>query len=276
MGRIRRRSGEEQSEGAPEWLVTYSDLVTLLLTFFIMLFSMATIDKQKLKVVAQSLQATFSMRGTGDMLINKDGDTFVDIFPDNSASSDANSADDNKQGGGGKNDQTDQQNMDQQELQEQNEKKLEELKEKVEAAIGAHQLMGVVEVIDKKSTLVLRVNQIDGILFDTGKADIKPEGETLLLKIGEMIKDLENEITIEGHTDNRPINTAQFPSNWELSTKRATNVVKLLVEKCNIPERNVIASGRAEFDPVAPNDTLENMQKNRRIDIVITRFAALE
>jgi len=93
--------------------------------------------------------------------------------------------------------------------------------------------------------------------------------EEIIEKVGVILKSLDTEIIVQGHADDRPINTPVFPSNWELSTKRATNVVKFLIDKCGLEEKNLTAAGNAEFKPIAPNDSEYNMQKNRRIDIVI-------
>jgi chemotaxis protein MotB len=109
------------------------------------------------------------------------------------------------------------------------------------------------------------------ILFDLGSADIKIDGRNVLKKLGVMLKNLDNEIVIQGHTDNIPINTEIYPTNWELSTKRATNVVLFLIDECGLDPTKLTASGNGEFRPIAPNNSEINRQKNRRIDIVIKK-----
>ena len=126
-----------------------------------------------------------------------------------------------------------------------------------------------VKVIDEKTHLTLRIDSV--ILFDLGKADIKDSGKEALQKIGELLKELDNGAVIQGHTDNLPINTLLFPTNWELSTKRATNVVLFLIAESGVDPTKLTATGNGEFRPIAPNDTEENRQKNRRIDIVIEK-----
>jgi len=89
--------------------------------------------------------------------------------------------------------------------------------------------------------------------------------------MGELLKELDSDAVVQGHTDNLPINTMLFPTNWELSTKRATNVVLFLIDECTLKPQKLTATGNGEFKPVAPNDTEVNRQKNRRIDVVIQK-----
>jgi chemotaxis protein MotB len=109
------------------------------------------------------------------------------------------------------------------------------------------------------------------LLFDLGSADIKPYGVEVLLKLGKLLAELDNDIMIQGHTCDLPINTREFPSNWELSTRRATNVTKFFIEKCGLKPEKLGATGFAEFKPLKPNDSEANRQQNRRIDIVIDK-----
>ncbi|MBD3169325.1 MAG: OmpA family protein, partial [candidate division Zixibacteria bacterium] len=96
----------------------------------------------------------------------------------------------------------------------------------------------------------------------------------ILLKLSKILTKIPNDIRIEGHTDNIPINTPEFPSNWELSTARATTVLRFLVESCGINPDKVSALGYGEHRPIGPNDTIENRRKNRRTDIVVLRAEA--
>ena len=119
---------------------------------------------------------------------------------------------------------------------------------------------------------MLSVDLAEQIFFDSGKATLKKEGKEVLKKVGDALKGYENKIIrVVGHTDNVPLAKslqATFPTNWELSVARATNVVRYLQE-VGIPPERMVPSGRAEFDPVAPNDTPEGRQKNRRIEIML-------
>jgi chemotaxis protein MotB len=119
---------------------------------------------------------------------------------------------------------------------------------------------------------MLSVDLAEQIFFDSGRATLKAGGKDVLKKVGDALKGYENKIIrVVGHTDNVPIaKTLQdtFPTNWELSVARATNVVRVLQE-VGIPAERMVASGRSEYDPVAPNDTAEGRQKNRRIEILL-------
>lgn len=261
MHNSRRKSQGEESEGAPEWLLTYSDLVTLLLTFFIMLFSMATVDNQKFVEVANSLRSQFlHMGGNGELFNTNQGKDLVSLFEEDSSS--VNSSNDPEI-----------ESQDDEALVNQanmvKARKLQEIKEKLEEAIVKLGLKDNVSIIEESDIITLRLDSI--ILFDLGSAEISSSGKEILNKLGVMLRELDNEIMIKGHTDNLPINNSEFPSNWELSTKRATNVVLFLVDTCKLDPKELTATGNGEFRPIKPNNTEENRQKNRRIDIIIEK-----
>lgn len=117
---------------------------------------------------------------------------------------------------------------------------------------------------------MLTVDVADKILFDSGKAALKGDGKAVLKKVGAALAGGDKVIRVVGHTDNVPLgNNAAYASNWELSTARATTVVRFLQEQAKLDPRRLIAEGRGEYAPVAPNDTPENRQKNRRIEITL-------
>ena len=248
--RRKRKNDEEVSEGAPEWMTTYSDLVTLLLCFFVLLFSMANIDKQKFEAVAFSLRSSFMKISGGDHFGTNVGDTMISLMPYNKE--EVLVENDNRENGSI----SDNSNM-------------EEAKTDIEELVKDMGLDEHIKVIEENDVIILRFDSI--VLFDSGSANMKASGMPVLDKIGTVLKSLEKEIFIQGHADDRPINTAEFPSNWELSTKRATNVVKYLVKDCGMWESLLTATGNAEFKPIVPNDSEYNRQKNRRIDIVIKK-----
>ena len=254
---------EEVSEGAPEWMTTYSDMVTLLLTFFVLLFSMATVDKQKFEQVAVSLRAAFMSNNSEGMYDYKEGTEVYSITESINSGDILEDGDEAFNRGKSSEDGTDLRGKGGQA------EKLEEFIERVEKLASDMELDDYVKVIDEKTHLTLRIDSV--ILFDLGKADIKDSGKEALQKIGELLKELDNGAVIQGHTDNLPINTLLFPTNWELSTKRATNVVLFLIADSGVDPTKLTATGNGEFRPIAPNDTEENRQKNRRIDIVIEK-----
>ncbi len=120
----------------------------------------------------------------------------------------------------------------------------------------------------------LRVDLVDRVLFNSGEAVINKRGENLLMRVGGILAGIEDkQIQVSGHTDQLPIGekrSAQFPTNWELSVARATNVVRFLAEKANVPGERLIASGYGEFHPIASNKTSTGRARNRRIEILLT------
>jgi len=256
----RKKKSEEESGGAPEWMTTYSDLVTLLLTFFILLFSMAVIDKQKFEEVASSLRSSFMQISNGETFNENKGDTIISITPYENAQKDTISEEDDTEDKTKKNESDTSQNK---------EKVISAAKVNFEKLIEKMGLQENVKVIDEKSVIILRIDSL--IMFDSGKAELKDSAKPALEKIGVILKELNMDILVQGHADDRPISTAVFPSNWELSTKRAVNVVKYLADNGGVLEKYLTATGNAEFKPIVPNDTEQNRMKNRRIDIVIAK-----
>ena len=270
MALNRKSKTEDAPEGPAEWLLTYSDLVTLLLTFFVLLFSMATIDKQKFIEIANSLRSAFQFNSNGEQLnVNKGKDLINLIERNNSVDDDSTSETNNDP------------SMRKEQIVENDIKeiveiaeaikaqKLQEVKKKIEEAIEKLQLEEYIAIVEEKHSLILRISSV--ILFDLGSAGIKPYGVEILEKLGGFLSELDNDIMIQGHTCDLPINTKEFPSNWELSTKRATNVAKFFIEKCGLKPTKLGATGFAEFRPLKPNDGEANRQQNRRIDIVIDK-----
>lgn len=139
--------------------------------------------------------------------------------------------------------------------------------EKVNDYIEKNQLNE--KVIIKKDTRGVLIELQDRFLFDPGNAALKQEGYPLLEKISGLLYNLSNEVIVEGHTDNLPINSGYYQSNWELSTDRAIKVVRYFVEKAGIDGRRFQAAGCGEFKPIDTNSTPEGRQKNRRVDILI-------
>lgn len=253
-------------EGLPEWMGTYGDMVTLLLTFFIMLFSMATIEEQKYKEIAQSLKGRFAYEGVGEAYAYEQGDSSVDPLVESTATSRptattyatlntatpvAESPGATATGAAG------------------GQGELDDVLKLLEQAIKKYGLGDYVKIINDNSEITLRIDSI--ILFDSGSADIKKDGKSILKSLGNIIKVLKKDIAVQGHTDNVPMKSSQFPSNWELSTRRATNVVVYLIETCGLDPARLTATGNGEYHPILPNDTEANRAKNRRVDIVIEK-----
>jgi len=126
-----------------------------------------------------------------------------------------------------------------------------------------------ITVLSDERGIVIRI--MDRAFFDPGRAELKETAKKALMKIAPIIKAADNQIRIEGHTDNVPISTSEFKSNWELSVRRATEVVRHLIEKYDFPPERISASGYAEYRPVASNDTEQDRALNRRIEIILLR-----
>ncbi len=217
--------------GAPAWMTTYSDMVTLLLTFFVLLISYSTIDRVKFEAAIKSLQDALGVMPSNQSVLM----SAPNIIPP-------------------------EQWQRRQEVYEEM-MKLQELAEELN-------LQDQIQIEVTDVGMLIRMG--DQVLFDLGKADIKLEARPILDIIARTIRYEAGEVLVSGHTDNLPIRTAQFPSNWELSTARALNVVKYFIEFSNVPPNILAATGYSEYRPVAPNDSPENRQKNRRVEFLVT------
>lgn len=235
----------EDEGGGDEWLTTYGDLVTLLLCFFVLLFSMSSVDAQKFKSIANSLRVSFAGGSSVGMLQN--GDSLVDLK------------------------EIPKENEEEKEVQK--EDPMEQIYNRVQKIIISEGLSDQITVKKTERGVLLAFS--DDVLFDKGQADLKTEVKKTLYSFGEILKKYDKKIRIEGHTDNIPIKNYKFDSNWELSTDRAISVVKYYTEELPVNERispNAFeVAGLAEYSPVAPNDTEENRQKNRRIEMIILK-----
>jgi len=234
----------ECKTGAPEWMTTYGDMVTLLMAFFVMLFAFSNIDAQKFEQVMQSFQGSAGIL-SGGVTLSKN-DMIFEALPESNTTESVVQVEEN----------------------------LEVLKETIQEYIELKELETEVSVEFDSRGLIIRFK--DNALFDSGSAKLKVTSEEILKFIGELLKNeefMERSVRVEGHTDNVPINTVRFPSNWELSTTRSTNVIKFFINRAEIAPERLSASGYGEYYPIADNGTREGRAKNRRVDIVIlSRF----
>lgn len=235
----RRRRQEESSGGAPEWLTTYSDLVTLLLCFFVLLFSFSSVDAEKFQSIMKSFQG-----GSGVL----SGGTTLDI-PLIPVQDDLDV-----------------------------ESELQDLMGYLDEYADTLGLGDRIIIQPEERGIVIRF--MDNVFFDSGSADIKKESFEILKTVAEILNREEfsnRQIKIEGHTDSDPIyRSPKFPTNWELSSARATNVLRYLVENETVDGKRVSSSGYSYYREIAPNDTPENKAKNRRVDIVILKDTYVE
>ncbi len=255
-----KKKKEEAKKGLPEWQATYGDLVTLLMTFFIMMFAMSTIDTNKVKAFITSYTGTSGILNGGMSYENSGNLTGsgVSFLPDYQAV--VAKASDGEKNIAKKT----------QEMKEIEENVSEDLKE---AAKNNKALEGAIDV--EKTDDFVKITFNNSVMFNSGEATLKSEATVALDAVFDTLKELEttNNIKIEGHTDNVPINTLQFPSNWHLSSDRALEVLIYYINK-GIDKNAISASGYGEFSPVADNSTAEGKAKNRRVEIkIMSRYS---
>lgn len=250
----RRRKQRKPEKGAAKWLVTYSDMVTLILVFFILLFSMSRIDQIKFEAVAES----FQNREVLDFLPSIVPNSYQqDGYKDLEESGKEEAADPIDVTG----------NREDYLSKQQEEESLNQLVENVEAYLDEHQLNDEITatITERGVLLVLQ----DSIFFEMGEATILDEGKPFLKEIGSLFSQMPNDIKVEGHTDSRPISTYRYPSNWELSGARASSVVRYLIDEFGLEESRFSIAGYGDTRQVVPNDSEKNMSLNRRVEITI-------
>jgi chemotaxis protein MotB len=253
------------------WVIPYADLLTLLMAMFIALYAMGTVDKDKFKEL--SLGFNEALGGpelkTG-VFAPQEGDAVVA-----GTGKSSNGNQDSEGGSVGPGAEPDgrtiesllqqQENIDAAKASER--EALDDLKERLEGAAGERGLGDKLDFELRDDGLHVTI-VTDEVLFDSGSAQIQPEGADILSIVAEALFDVTNPIKIGGHTDNIPIATEQYPSNWELSSARAAAVVRFLQEH-GLVEHELLATGYADTKPVASNDTAGGRARNRRVEIVI-------
>ncbi|MBO5095004.1 MAG: flagellar motor protein MotB [Lachnospiraceae bacterium] len=262
-----KRKQEEPPKGSPAWMNTFSDLMNLLLCFFVLLFAMSTVDAQKFELIASSFSQSFSIftagaTAIGDGLLISNGVSQLNELDDYINSM-------------GKASEGEQDNQDNQSLEEMTEaldaeklKKSEELAEKIEEAIEEQNLEKEVDM--EVTSQYVQLSLKGALLFDSGSSELKEEAVPILDKLGLILERYaESVIEIEGHTDNVPISSARFADNNELSSARALSVFKYFTQTTDLDPAMVKHSGRGEYVPVADNSTPEGRAKNRRVEIKI-------
>lgn len=262
-----KRKPEEVKPGAPAWQSTFADLMNLLLCFFVLLFSMSTIDAQKFELIAASFSQTFSIFSSGGssltegLLINNGVSQLSQLDKYMTTMGQASESETE-----GVKEKEFEELVDEvkEEMLDQN----EQLAEKISEAVAEQSLVGDVDIDFTSQYVELTLN--GSLLFDSGSAELKPEAGIVLSKIGIILeKYAGSTIDVEGHTDNVPIHTSRFANNNELSDARALSVFDYLVANTSLNPADIKHSGRGEYVPVADNSTPEGRSKNRRVEIKI-------
>lgn len=239
-----------RASGAPGWMVTFADLMALMLTFFVLLLSMSVIDVQRFQQALLSIQYSFSSP-TGNI---GDRERFIigemaappsplpidmstpdpaDVPSEDSALPDLT----------------------------------ESLYEELVSALAAEIEHGYLELERNELQVLLRFPQ--NISFQLASADLENSFIPILDKIASALTGIDGNILVVGHTDDLPIRTVRFRSNWDLSSARAASVVHYLLENSELHNERIIAAGRAYTQPLVPNDSMENREKNRRVEVII-------
>ena len=261
MGKKHRHEHHEEHVDE-SWLIPYADVLTLLLALFIVLFASAQVDQKKFEQLAQSFNAAFQ----GSPAIMDNVRTIQQVSQ-----------------GQPKSPGSEQQIAKTEDLSKildiavvpdrayvEETLQLVELKKVLDAYIEKNGLAGQLETMLSEDGLMVRIK--DTALFESGRAELLPQSRVFAGAVAKMLAPLPQRIFVSGHTDNVPINTAEFPTNWDLSTRRALNFMKFLLtqEPASKAERFSV-TGFGEYQPIAPNTTPEGRATNRRVEILIMR-----
>ncbi|AFM01838.1 MULTISPECIES: flagellar motor protein MotB [Desulfitobacterium] len=251
----RKRTEEPEKDSSERWLLTYSDLITLLMIFFVVMYSMSQVDANKFQAIAESLSIALGGGTPAQIEIgtSPSGPNLIETYPVNKPKE--GKGPENGEGNG-KGDGTDMENM-----------TIEAIKQKLDKFASDNGIEAKLVSSIEERGLVISIQ--DTLLFESGAAEITPKAREILDKINNVLASAPNYIKVEGHTDNLPINTGRFPSNWELSVLRATNVVRIMQEI--IPAEQLSATGYGEYRPITSNNTEAGRARNRRVDLVILR-----
>ncbi len=249
------------------WLVSYADFVTLLFAFFVVMFASSQVDKRKVGRVALAIQVAFQELGVFSATSQKMPPSDSGSLPEPQTQmieaplkttklSQLVASPNSGEAPPPKNDLT-----------------LQQVKKQLEESVTKMGLQGKVDVNFDSRGLVLSIRE--GILFDSGIAEARKDSYPLLDEIATNLLEKNVHVRVEGHTDNVPISSARFPSNWELSTARATFIIIYFTKKFKFPPNRLSAAGYGEYRPIAGNDTFEGRAANRRVDIITLSHEAM-
>ena len=272
-GRRGRRGHSAEFENEERWLLTYADMLTLMFALFMVLYSISSVNISKYESLQQSLKAAFSgsVLSGGKSIMQSGSEStkahtpataevpsIVPLTPNIPKPTDTSAQQISKA-------------MLAASASKQEQEDFRKLKQQLDAYAKAHGFGTSVQAVIEQRGLVVRV-LTDKLLFDSGSATLQPPGLPLLEEMSRLLNvDHKHPITVEGNTDNQPIQSSQFPSNWELSTDRATTVVRFLIAH-GVADQRLSAAGYADLHPLASNATAAGRARNRRVDIVLDRI----
>lgn len=252
-----RRQKHEEHENLERWLVSYADFITLLFAFFVVMYSVSQVNEGKYRVLSDSLVNAFKTTPTAATPISPalridasiKGSSNVAQVPVLKQTIFARKLDPAQEA-----------------HQKQQKEKMKGVAEALLKAMEPLVKEGQVRVSQSVHGIAIEINA--SVLFAPGQATLEPGSIKALRAVGGVLAKVPNDIQVEGFTDNTPINTPAFPSNWELSTARASSVVRLLAES-GAPTDRLVAVGYGEFRPIAANSTSEGRARNRRVTVMI-------
>lgn len=250
---MKKRKDPEEESSSYSWMDTYGDMVTLLLCFFVLLYSFSSVDAGKWKELVGAFKGSYqagAIAAFDESTVRQNPINNIDSMVDYSS---RNTEPENN-------------------VQEQINESFDELYQQIKTFIAENGMQDNVTVSRTDEAIFLRFNEM--ALFAPGQAEILPGSKQTFEYIMQIIHislDSLSEVKIEGHTDNVPIHTAEFSDNWDLSVKRATNTLRLVLATGLIPENKLSAVGYGEQQPIASNDTVEGRAKNRRVDFVLLK-----
>lgn len=255
MAGSRKRKKPEEHENHERWLITYADLITLLMVFFVIMYSMSRVDMAKYAAMANSLSMV--LQGQNASILDSPGPALIEGLSGKDVTEAAVAAE---------------------QLQLEEVKSMVEeflRQQEAEQASGkqgeqiVNKLSEYISIMEQERGLVISFK--DALLFASGSDQINPAAASIIKQIGMSLVNIPNYIRVEGHTDNLPINSQKFPSNWELSVLRASNVVHILQSQAQIPPERLSIIGYGEYRPLIANENEKSRSLNRRVDIVILK-----
>ena len=263
-----RNGAQRKPEDSNRWLTTYSDLMTLLLAFFVLLFTMSEIDATKFRELLQGLAAPFG--NTGQQADILDGgetistDEMLEETPAMEIIEEIN-----------REDEDDDEDEDEDAEPDEGETidEFEELRQQIQEALDAADIAHHAEMEVDPRGLVISIGT-DEVLFETGSAEISSLGEEIIATIAPPLVDIGNEVHVEGHTDTQPIHRPDY-DNWNLSSDRALAVLRELKDEHELAPPRLAAIGFGEHRPADTNETAEGRQRNRRVEILVVSEEAL-
>jgi chemotaxis protein MotB len=250
MARKKRRPPQRASI---DYMLTYGDMLTLLLCFFVMLLTMSTFDVAKVRVMLSAFRGAFGVVEMGPSL-TKEKLMTMGMEVEKLSLEGIPGIVTGRQAAEGR--------------------RIKPIGNKIQQALREEMKKGAIRLRYDERGVIIQLT--DKVVFDTGSAEIKLSSRPILDKVADLIKGLPNKVCIEGHTDNIPIRGGKYRSNWELSAHRAISVLYYLEKRHNIPSERLSAIGYGPYRPIASNETEEGRALNRRVDVVILREELME